>query len=164
MPPSKRFTDMDKLSGGEKTVAALALLFAIHCYYPSPFYVMDEIDAALDNENVQRVRCLHCTPCAVAAWIDAVRRGRCANTSRSGPVTRRYRCKSSSSHSRFVSAARVRCPVVEVTPCAVWTGRILLRSRDARWRRSSGWQLVADLHAGSGVVPAAAPQQHEQAQ
>jgi structural maintenance of chromosome 1 len=30
MPPSKRFNDMDKLSGGEKTVAALALLFAIH--------------------------------------------------------------------------------------------------------------------------------------
>lgn len=55
MPPSKRFRDMDQLSGGEKTVAALALLFAIHSYQPSPFFVMDEIDAALDNVNVNKV-------------------------------------------------------------------------------------------------------------
>ena len=49
MPPMKRFRDMDQLSGGEKTVAALALLFAIHSYHPAPFFVMDEVDAALDN-------------------------------------------------------------------------------------------------------------------
>src|SRR5690349_19428013 len=44
IPPNKRFRDMDQLSGGEKTVAALALLFAIHSYHPSPFFVLDEID------------------------------------------------------------------------------------------------------------------------
>ncbi len=55
MPPSKRLRDMDQLSGGERTVAALALLFAIHDYRPSPFFVLDEIDAALDNLNVGRV-------------------------------------------------------------------------------------------------------------
>uniref|UniRef100_A0A7S3AWC9 RecF/RecN/SMC N-terminal domain-containing protein n=1 Tax=Haptolina ericina TaxID=156174 RepID=A0A7S3AWC9_9EUKA len=55
MPPAKRFRDMDQLSGGERTVAALALLFAIHKFRPSPFFVMDEIDAALDNVNVTRV-------------------------------------------------------------------------------------------------------------
>ena len=55
MPPGKRFLDMDQLSGGEKTIAALALLFAIHTHNPAPFYVMDEIDAALDNVNVQKV-------------------------------------------------------------------------------------------------------------
>lgn len=55
MPPTKRFRDMEQLSGGEKTVAALALLFAIHSFHPSPFFVLDEIDAALDATNVSRV-------------------------------------------------------------------------------------------------------------
>ena len=47
---------MDGLSGGEKTVAALALLFAIYTHNPSPFFVLDEIDAALDNTNIFKVR------------------------------------------------------------------------------------------------------------
>lgn len=55
MPPTKRFRDMDQLSGGERTVAALALLFAIHDFRPSPFFVLDEVDAALDKLNVGRV-------------------------------------------------------------------------------------------------------------
>lgn len=55
MPPMKRFGDMEKLSGGEKSVAALALLFAIHSFQPSPFFVLDEVDAALDNDNVAKV-------------------------------------------------------------------------------------------------------------
>ncbi len=55
MPPMKRFLDMDQLSGGEKTIAALALLFAIHSYKPAPFFIMDEVDAALDGANVQRI-------------------------------------------------------------------------------------------------------------
>ncbi|XP_042407502.1 structural maintenance of chromosomes protein 1-like [Zingiber officinale] len=55
MPPTKRFRDMEQLSGGEKTVAALSLLFAIHSYRPSPFFILDEVDAALDNLNVAKV-------------------------------------------------------------------------------------------------------------
>ncbi|OAG10318.1 putative cohesin complex subunit [Paraphaeosphaeria sporulosa] len=55
MPPLKRYRDMEHLSGGERTIAALALLFAIHSYQPSPFFVLDEVDAALDNVNVSRV-------------------------------------------------------------------------------------------------------------
>lgn len=55
MPPMKRFRDMEQLSGGEKTVAALSLLFAIHSFHPAPFFVMDEIDAALDNINLRKV-------------------------------------------------------------------------------------------------------------
>lgn len=55
MPPMKRFCDMELLSGGEKTMAALALLFAIHSYHPSPFFVLDEVDAALDNANVSNI-------------------------------------------------------------------------------------------------------------
>merc|ERR1719402_580726 len=44
--PGKRFQPMSNLSGGEKTIAALALLFAIHSFQPAPFFVLDEIDAA----------------------------------------------------------------------------------------------------------------------
>ena len=55
MPPMKRFKDMEFLSGGEKTIAALALLFAIHSFHPSPFFVLDEVDAALDNSNVNKI-------------------------------------------------------------------------------------------------------------
>ena len=46
---------MLNLSGGEKTIAALGLLFAIHSYQPAPFFVLDEIDAALDNTNIGKV-------------------------------------------------------------------------------------------------------------
>jgi structural maintenance of chromosome 1 len=55
MPPMKRFRDMEQLSGGEKTIAALALLFSIHSYRQAPFFVLDEVDAALDNVNVKKV-------------------------------------------------------------------------------------------------------------
>ncbi|OTF73250.1 hypothetical protein BLA29_005938, partial [Euroglyphus maynei] len=53
--PGKRFQPMSNLSGGEKTVAALALLFAIHSYKPAPFFILDEVDAALDNTNISKV-------------------------------------------------------------------------------------------------------------
>ena len=46
---------MDNLSGGEKTIAALALIFAVHAFRPSPFFVLDEVDAALDNTNIGKV-------------------------------------------------------------------------------------------------------------
>ncbi|XP_076238897.1 structural maintenance of chromosomes protein 1A-like [Calliopsis andreniformis] len=51
--PGKRFQLMSNFSGGEKTVAALALLFAIHSFRPAPFLVLDEVDAALDNANIK---------------------------------------------------------------------------------------------------------------
>ncbi|XP_030369626.1 structural maintenance of chromosomes protein 1A [Scaptodrosophila lebanonensis] len=53
--PGKRFQPMSNLSGGEKTIAALALLFSTHSYQPAPFFVLDEIDAALDNTNIGKV-------------------------------------------------------------------------------------------------------------
>ena len=42
-PPAKRFCEISQLSGGERTLASLALLFAIHAFRPAPFMVMDEV-------------------------------------------------------------------------------------------------------------------------
>lgn len=55
MPPKKSWRTISNLSGGEKTLASLALVFALHHYKPTPLYVMDEIDAALDFKNVSIV-------------------------------------------------------------------------------------------------------------
>ncbi|XP_011862208.1 PREDICTED: structural maintenance of chromosomes protein 4 [Vollenhovia emeryi] len=54
-PPKKSWKSIDKLSGGEKTLSSLALVFALHHYKPTPLYFMDEIDAALDFKNVSIV-------------------------------------------------------------------------------------------------------------
>jgi len=51
-PNRKCWKSMGNLSGGEKTLSSLSLIFALHHYKPSPLYVMDEIDAALDFRNV----------------------------------------------------------------------------------------------------------------
>jgi len=54
-PPKKSWKYISNLSGGEKTLSSLALVFALHYYKPSPLYFMDEIDAALDFKNVSIV-------------------------------------------------------------------------------------------------------------
>ena len=54
-PPKKTWKNISNLSGGEKTLSSLALVFALHYYKPTPLYVMDEIDAALDFKNVSIV-------------------------------------------------------------------------------------------------------------
>jgi structural maintenance of chromosome 4 len=54
-PPRKSWKAIQNLSGGEKTLSSLALVFALHHFKPTPLYVMDEIDAALDFKNVSIV-------------------------------------------------------------------------------------------------------------
>ena len=51
-PPKKSWKNVSNLSGGEKTLSSLSLVFALHEFRATPIYVMDEIDAALDFKNV----------------------------------------------------------------------------------------------------------------
>jgi chromosome segregation protein len=53
-PPGKTFKKLSLLSGGERSLTALAYLFAVFRSRPSPFYVMDEVEAALDDVNLHR--------------------------------------------------------------------------------------------------------------
>ncbi|RLJ09853.1 MAG: hypothetical protein DRP15_02155 [Candidatus Aenigmatarchaeota archaeon] len=54
-PPGKKLLHIDSMSGGEKTLTAFAFLFAIQRYKPSPFYILDEADSALDKVNTKKV-------------------------------------------------------------------------------------------------------------
>jgi chromosome segregation protein len=53
-PPGKTFKKLSLLSGGERSLTAVAFLFAVFRSRPSPFYVMDEVEAALDDVNLHR--------------------------------------------------------------------------------------------------------------
>lgn len=55
MPPKKAWRSIQNLSGGEKTLSSLSLIFALHQYKKNFIYVVDEIDAALDFRNVSLV-------------------------------------------------------------------------------------------------------------
>lgn len=54
-PKEKKIMHLNALSGGEKSMASLAFIFAIQSYDPSPFYILDEVDMFLDGKNAERV-------------------------------------------------------------------------------------------------------------
>jgi chromosome segregation protein len=64
-PRGKRLQRMSLMSGGEKALVALALLFALYHTRPCPFYILDEVEAALDDVNLRRF----------IGLVDALRRG-----------------------------------------------------------------------------------------
>src|SRR6185437_1317609 len=53
-PAGKRITRLSLLSGGEKALGAIAFLFSLFLARPSPFYLLDEVEAALDDTNIGR--------------------------------------------------------------------------------------------------------------
>jgi chromosome segregation protein len=53
-PPFKKPASIDSLSAGEKTLTAIALLFSIYLVKPSPFCILDEVDAPLDDSNIDK--------------------------------------------------------------------------------------------------------------
>jgi len=64
-PPKKSWKNIANLSGGEKTLSSLSLVFALHHYKPTPLYVMDEIDAALGEPSSND---LWCTTASICHW------------------------------------------------------------------------------------------------
>ena len=71
-PPKKSWKNISNLSGGEKTLSSLALVFALHHYKPTPLYVMDEIDAALVRVTALFCFALLCyfSSCLVLSCLD----------------------------------------------------------------------------------------------
>lgn len=57
-PRGKKISSLEILSGGEKTLVALSFIFGVQEFMPSPFYILDEVDAQLDGPNVHRVSML----------------------------------------------------------------------------------------------------------
>ena len=57
-PPGKKFQSISLLSGGERALVAIAVIFAILYLKPTPFVVLDEMDAPLDDDNIERFKSL----------------------------------------------------------------------------------------------------------
>lgn len=89
-PPGKKLQNMMQMSGGEKSLTAISLLFAIQNLKPSPFCLLDEIEAALDDSNVSRfAKYLHKLTKSTQFIVITHRRGTMAAADRLYGITMR---------------------------------------------------------------------------
>jgi ABC-type dipeptide/oligopeptide/nickel transport system ATPase subunit len=115
-PANKRYLDLSQLSGGEKTIACLSLLFAINSSSSAPLFVMDEVDAALDNGTARFV--------LVVLDVDS--------------ITDDYNIVLffSSSNSQLAQALQLCQGAYEIqlsVPCYQFEGYLFRRIRSAHW-------------------------------
>jgi chromosome segregation protein len=68
-PPGKKVGNIDLLSGGEKALTAVSLIFSLFLYKPSPFCVLDEVDAPLDDANIGRFARMVSDMCARSQFV-----------------------------------------------------------------------------------------------
>merc|ERR1711964_90196 len=108
MPPKKSWKNISNLSGGEKTLSSLALVFALHHYRPTPLYFMDEIARRWTSAMSLSLR----TTSRTAQMTRSLSSSRCATTCSSSPTA----CSASTRRTTSRSLSRSRRPR-SVLPC-----------------------------------------------
>ena len=160
-PRGKRLTSLNLLSGGERALAALAFLFALAFARPCPFYVLDEVDAALDDANIERFLEL----VRARARARAVRDHHApeAHDGRRGRAVRRVDGRRRHLARALAAGSARRRGARRMSESAGWDDAFIgfgaargAGGRRQRWRRRGGWfsRLRENLRRSSRALAA----------